>query len=185
MYRNRENRLFGKPASIVSEEERKSEGFVITLNPEDLKKKDVNEMTSNSIEVKLLQFANSQYAKELAEKNDADTFIQYCLDNIYHLSMDDIINKSSKIVDDSFKVNFDVLVYTEAIFGAGLVALAEIGALVISLIAGDEPGEEPGPANIASAAAICGGKAFKDCVVKRYCALMQETENKRWELVNA
>ncbi len=184
MYRNRESRVFGKPASIIPEEEMKFESFVITLNPEDLKK-DVNEMTSDSVDVKLLQFAKSEYAKELAEKNDADTFIKYCLDNIYHLSMNDIINRTSKIVDDSFKTEFNVLVYAEAVLGAGVIALAEIGVLAVSVIVGDEPGEEPGPANIASAAAICGGKEFSDRVVKRYCVLIQETENQRWGLENA
>ena len=69
--------------------------------------------------------------------------------------------------------------------GAGVIALAEIGVLAVSVIVGDEPGEEPGPANIASAAAICGGKEFSDRVVKRYCVLIQETENQRWGLENA
>lgn len=184
MYRNRESRLFGKPASIISEEETKAKRFVITMNPEDLKK-DVNKMTSEGVEVKLLQFANSQYAKELAEKKDTDTFIQYCLDNIYHLSMNDIIDRTSKIVDGSLKTEFDVLLYAEAIVAAGLIAVAEVGALAVAVVAGDEPGEEPGPANIASAAAICGGKEFRDSVIERYCTLMQETGKQRWGLENA
>ena len=180
MYRDREDRLFGKPASIISKEKLNPDNFMIRLNQEDLKK-NIDEMKSDSVEVKLLQFARSEYAQLLAGENNTDAFIQHCLDNVYHLSMNDIISKTSKVVDGSLKTEFDVLVYAEAVLGAGLVALAEIGVLAVSVIIGDEPGEEPVPANIAGAAAICGGKEFSDKVIQRYCALIQEAESKRWD----
>lgn len=74
MYRERENRIFGKPASLECNEKEIQTRFVITMNPEDIQK-DVNKAESKSVEVQLVQFANSTYAKELAQNNDCDTFI--------------------------------------------------------------------------------------------------------------
>lgn len=178
MQRERENRLFGKPASVACVEEAQ-EKFTIILNPEDLKK-DINESASESVEVKLVQFANSEYAKQLALSNDCDTFIQHCLDNIYHVSIADILKRNTKIIDGSWKVEADYLVYMEVALAAGLVVAAEVGAIAVVLVVGDPGGEEPGPTDISSAAVVCGGKEFGENVVNRYCAMLQAEAEKRW-----
>lgn len=178
MSRNKENRIFEKQENVAYEEALSTK-FVITLSTKDIKR-DINDLTSESTEVKLVQFAKSKYAKELAEKNNSEGFIQYCLDNIYHVTIGDILKSTTKIVDGSWKVEADYLVYMEAILAAGLVVAAEIGALVIAIVAGDEPGEEPGPSNIASAAAVCGGKEFGKNVVHKYCELLRTESEKRW-----
>lgn len=178
MYRERENRIFGKPASLECNEKEIQTRFVITMNPEDIQK-DVNKAESKSVEVQLVQFANSTYAKELAQNNDCDTFIQYCLENIYHTNLEEILKRSTRIVDGQWKVESDYLLYMEVALAAGLIVAAEIGALAVTIVMGDEPGEEPGTSNISSAAVVCGGKEFGERVVNRYCELLQMEAEKR------
>lgn len=179
MRRERENRLFGKPASVACLEDPLVK-FTIVLNPEELKN-DINDSTSESVEVKLVQFAKSEYAKQLAQSNDCDTFIQYCLDNIYHVSIADILKKNTKIIDGSWKVESDYLIYMAVALAAGLVVAAEVGAIAVAIVVGDPGGGEgPGPADISSAAVICGGKEFGENVVNRYCAMLQMEAEKRW-----
>lgn len=150
---------------------------MITLNPHDLKT-DVNELTSESIEVKLIQFAKSKYDQELAEKNACDKFIQYCLDNIYHITIDDILKSTTKIIDGKWKVDSDYLIYMEAAVAAGLIIAAEIGVIAISIGTEDKKVEAES-SDMASAAIICGGKEFGEKVVNRYCEMLQEKAKSR------
>lgn len=178
MYRERENRIFGKPTSLAEKEGNIQTRFIITMNPEDMKM-DINRAKSESTEVKLVKFAKSEYAKQLAENEDCDTFIQYCLDNIYHTNLGEILDRSIRIVDGKWKVESDYVLYMEAVVAAGLVVAAEIGAIVVTIVPADEPGEEPGPSNISSAAVVCWGKEFGEKVINRYCELLQMEAERR------
>lgn len=144
--------------------------------------------TLESVEVKLVQFAKSNYAKKLAERNDCDGFIQYCLSNIYHTTIPDILAGSTIVAGKKTDIATDVLVYTAWAVGTTAVLVAEVGgaAVFVVFVIGDEPGEEPGPGacNMVKAAIMCGGVQFGTNVTQRYCDLVQKESKKRREIAN-
>ena len=115
-------------------------------------------------EVQLVRFARSEYAKELVRCRDYDKFIEYCLNNIYHTSIKEIVSNRERAGDETLEWY---------VLGVG-VALVGI-VVVLELVVADEPGDPDGPApvNISKAAFLCGGEEFNKGIVNRLVELIQ------------
>lgn len=169
MYRNVKTRIFGEPASVSEKKPTRGNTFLITLD-NDVKEINTSKQDSDSVEVKLVQFARSGYGKFLAKHGKCDEFIKYCLTNIYHIKLEDTVRKYRGIVDGKVKVKFDVLALGEILIAAGMIAVVEV------YIADEPDPDQPGPAartDIGKAAILCGGKEFGNSVEKRMCDLIK------------
>lgn len=162
MNRNKETRLFGTPASIGGGNRERDNGFVIKIKGN--WKDEFDGCNMENHEIHLVNFAKSEYAKQLATDKNADKFLFYCLNNIYHTSINDIINKNKTIVNGAWDTEWYVLVAGVAILGA---------VLAVEMVFYFTP-EELSTMNIRRAAILCGGQEFGDSVTNRFIELIQK-----------
>lgn len=165
MGRNKTTRLFGAPASVSGDiEQEGTSRFIIKMEGDGSKKIEYNDIEAP--EIKLVGFAKSEYARKLATDKNADKFLEYCLENIYHTNIKEIVSKSRTVVDGWHEMDWYVI-------AEGIVV---VGALaVVELVFDDEPDPDigPEPTDIGKAAYLCGGKTFKDQVVNRLIELVK------------
>ena len=108
MGRNKTTRLFGAPASVSGDiEQEGTSRFIIKMEGDGSKKIEYNDIEAP--EIKLVGFAKSEYARKLATDKNADKFLEYCLENIYHTNIKEIVSKSRTVVDGWHEMDWYVI----------------------------------------------------------------------------
>lgn len=165
--RDNTTRMFGAPASV---EKREDAICKFEIKMKNYQVTEVNKLEELAPEVKLVRFAHTDYAKELAKKNECKEFISYCAEKIYNQTIAELLNDYKKISmeNEPEPRGADWWVDVEGLVLAGAVVVVDIVGVGMN----DDP-EARSAESIIGAASLCGGKAFKENVAAEFSNILQ------------